>query len=195
MKTLSGKFVVRLDPQVHQQLKVESLKRGVSLNELCQERLSTPSQSQARKSSPLPEIVLSHVLDTARRLDLPVKGILLFGSFARGDQDDSSDIDLLVILSGEKTIERALYQQWDRLFQEHRFCGPHEINVHFVYLPEDPKLCGSLWLECALEGILVFEVTDAKVHKKVLQIRNLIAQGHWRRKYAHGHPYWTEEKT
>jgi hypothetical protein len=194
MKSPSGKFVVRLPPQLHQQLKIESLRRGLSLNELCQERLSSLPQIRSQKTGPLPETVLTRVLDTAKKLELPIQGILLFGSFARGEQDESSDVDLLLILSGEKKIERALYQDWDLAFGEHRFHGPHEINVHFVYLPEDPKNCGSLWLECALEGVLLFEVNEAKIQKKVLQIRNLIAQGHWRRKFAHGHPYWTEEK-
>ncbi|NBY20469.1 toxin-antitoxin system HicB family antitoxin [bacterium] len=194
MKSLSGKFVVRLSPQVHQQLKSESLKRGLSLNELCQERLSLPNQSRAQKTSPLPQSVLTQILDTAKKLELPIEGILLFGSFARGEQDESSDIDLLVILSPEKKIERTLYQEWDLAFSNYRFCGSHEITVHFVYLPEDLKKCGSIWLECALEGILIFELKDTKIQKKVLQIRNLIAQGRWRRKFAHGHPYWTEEK-
>jgi len=194
MKSPSGKFVVRLPPQLHQQLKIESLKRGVSLNELCQERLSSLPQIRSQKTGPLPETVLTRVLDTAKKLELPIQGILLFGSFARGEQDESSDVDLLLILSSEKKIERSLYQDWDLAFSEYRFHGPHEINVHFVYLPEDPKNCGSLWLECALEGILLFEVKEAKIQKKVVQIRSLIAQGHWRRKFAHGHPYWTEEK-
>lgn len=194
MKPLSGKFVVRLPPQVHQQLKNESLKRGLSLNELCQERLSLPHQVRSQKQSPLPDDVLTQILDTAKKLGLPILGVILFGSFARGEQDETSDIDLLVVLSPEKKIERALYQEWDVAFCNHRFCGPHEINVHFVYLPEDLKKCGSIWLECALEGILIFEAKEAKIRKKVLQIRSLIAQGRWRRKFAHGHPYWTEEK-
>lgn len=190
----SGKFVVRLPPQVHQQLKSESLKRGLSLNELCQERLSSHTHVQPQRLSPLPDIVLTQILDNAKKLQLPIQGILLFGSFARGEQSENSDIDLLIILSNEKIIERALYQDWDLAFSDHRFYGSHEINPHFVYLPEDPKNCGSLWLECALEGMLIFETKEANIQKKVLQIRNLIAQGRWRRKYAHGHPYWTEEK-
>jgi predicted nucleotidyltransferase len=194
MKSPSGKFVVRLPPQVHQQLKSESLKRGLSLNELCQERLSLPHQIQSQRSSPLPEIVLTEILATTKELKLPIQGIILFGSFARGEQDETSDIDILLILSTEKKIERALYQEWDLAFSNHRFFGPHEINVHFVYLPDDLKKCGSIWLECALEGLLVFEAPEAKIQKKVLKIRNLIAQGRWRRKFAHGHPYWTEEK-
>ena len=187
--------MVRLPPQVHQRLKNESLKRGLSLNELCQERLSfSLHQVRSQRPSPLPEVVLTDVLETAKKLELPIKGILLFGSFARGEQDPTSDIDLLVVLSNEKKIERSLYQDWDLAFSNHRLYGPHEINVHFVYLPEDPKHCGSIWLECSLEGILIFETQEAKVQQKVLQIRSLIAQGHWRRKFAHGHPYWTEEK-
>ncbi|MGD8782311.1 MAG: nucleotidyltransferase domain-containing protein [Ignavibacteria bacterium] len=36
--------------------------------------------------------------------DKPVKKVFLFGSFARQDNDESSDVDLLVELDSQKTV-------------------------------------------------------------------------------------------
>ena len=53
-------------------------------------------------------------LRRAQEARIPVKGAVLFGSFARGDYDDNSDIDLLVLLD-DATSPRELDMIWTRL--------------------------------------------------------------------------------
>jgi len=41
-----------------------------------------------------------------------IVGIVLFGSFSRGDYDDGSDIDLLVVFKDKKYLERGLREMY-----------------------------------------------------------------------------------
>lgn len=44
-----------------------------------------------------------------------IKTILLYGSYARGDYNDQSDIDLVAIVSGERlALQNDLAKVWDR---------------------------------------------------------------------------------
>jgi len=52
-------------------------------------------------------------------------GILLFGSFARGDYDEYSDYDLLVIFEDKDSMWRC----WDELFQS---IGSLKMNLHVI---------------------------------------------------------------
>ncbi len=54
-----------------------------------------------------------------------VIGVLLFGSSARGDFDEFSDYDLLILFENKE----ALWKDWDRLFQE---IGRLNLNVHAI---------------------------------------------------------------
>ena len=54
-----------------------------------------------------------------------VIGVLLFGSSARGDFDEFSDYDLLILFENKE----ALWKNWDRLFQE---IGRLNLNVHAI---------------------------------------------------------------
>ena len=40
-------------------------------------------------------------------------GVVVYGSFARGESGDRSDVDLLVVLGTGKPITRALYRGWE----------------------------------------------------------------------------------
>ena len=53
-----------------------------------------------------PEIILSDVINIARKyVDIKeIIGIYLVGSYARGEEDDSSDIDVLIITKDKKII-------------------------------------------------------------------------------------------
>jgi predicted nucleotidyltransferase len=57
------------------------------------------------------------------RDDIDVVGILLFGSVARGDADRASDIDLLVVVGGDKTGARRTVQSIVRDLEATRFDG------------------------------------------------------------------------
>ena len=54
---------------------------------------------------------VSHLLKTR----LPVEEVVLFGSKARGDDNRDSDMDLLVLLKGERPVD-ASRQVWEVLW-------------------------------------------------------------------------------
>ena len=59
------------------------------------------------------EYDLSRIVDAISDVD-GVIAIILFGSIARGDYDESSDYDILVIFKDKE----AMWSNWDRLFEE-----------------------------------------------------------------------------
>ncbi len=193
MKRLSGRFVLRLSSEDHHLLKTESRRRGLSLNDLCLERLTPNASSQPSPVPGLPGLSISELLGVASKINFEVIGILLFGSFARGEGRADSDVDLLLVLPASLPIDRSLYTRWDEAAQGLRGKLANELCVHFVHLPEDFSRVGSLWLECALDGKILFQERDGQFEKALRQIRMLIAQGRWRRQYAYGQPYWVGE--
>jgi len=54
-----------------------------------------------------------------------VVGVFLFGSFARGDYDEFSDHDLLVIFEDKV----SMWQSWDELFQA---VGNLRMDLHVI---------------------------------------------------------------
>ncbi|NOZ94621.1 MAG: HEPN domain-containing protein [Acidobacteria bacterium] len=80
--------------------------------------------------------------------------VAAFGSWARGEHGEGSDVDVLVILDPSIPLRRNLYDDWD----EKPLClGGLPVQVHLVHLPEDPEHRGGLWAEVALDGIVLFE--------------------------------------
>jgi len=109
--------------------------------------------------------------------------IVMFGSVARGDSRDGSDIDLLIALNRGRALKRNIYSLWDERFpaQEH--------NPHFVHLPLQTLDAGSLWLEAAVDGVVQYD-RDGTVSRFLGRVRRLIASGKLKRRFAYGHPYW-----
>lgn len=174
---LSGKFVLRLAPEFHRALKDEARRNGESLNSLCLRKL------QSVPSSSLQGDVISQITDEFKPL-----GIVLFGSMARGDATTKSDIDLLIILPEEIPISRALYQRWDQ-----RIKNADRYSPQFVHLPKTGEAIGSLWLEVALDGDILF-AGDGRIKNSLLRIRSQIAEGKYLRKISHGHAYWVRRE-
>ncbi|MGQ9543434.1 MAG: nucleotidyltransferase domain-containing protein [Candidatus Bathyarchaeia archaeon] len=67
---------------------------------------------------------LSRLVDAIVRVD-GVVGIILFGSAARGDLDEYSDYDLLVLFTDEK----SMWSQWDKLYEH---IGELRLLVHII---------------------------------------------------------------
>jgi len=67
---------------------------------------------------------LSRLVDAITKVD-GVLGIVLFGSAARGDQDEHSDYDLLVLFRDEK----SLWSQWDTLYEH---VGELRFLIHVI---------------------------------------------------------------
>jgi len=181
----SGKFVLRLPSDLHGALKDLAARKGVSLNELCVQAVESHVAGMQRDTSrqwnerPPMFRILKEMLGQS------LLGVVLFGSAARGENRDSSDIDLLIVVSSDRPLRRRLYALWDRRL-------PEELHSpHFVHLPDTVKDAGSIWYEAAVDGIVLYEV-GRRVSRFLIRIRRQIAAGVLERKTAYGHPYWVK---
>lgn len=168
----SGRFVLRLDPELHGQLKKQAVKEGVSLNQLIVDKLSSGKTSQFG--------IIRKVFKDR------LVGIVLFGSHVRNEERESSDIDLLLVLSEDSRIERELYSLWDEKVQ---VSLGEKYSPQFVKIPKEPRLASSIWLEVALEGVILYE-RGLELRKFIFELKHMIASGVFRRQLIYGQPYW-----
>jgi hypothetical protein len=189
----SGRFLLRVDPALHQRLRELARRRGCSLNRLCAELLEralTPTETPGPACQIASDVVPAAVLRRLRaELGEQLAGIALFGSVARGESWDRSDVDLLVVLVSGAPITRELYQRWDAVAQAEAIPGGRNLELHFVSLPRSPEAAGGLWLEVALEGVLLHD-PHLEVARMLARLRQQIAAGHVVRRLSHGRPYW-----
>lgn len=182
MERLSGKFVLRLDPEHHLKLKRQAQAKGLSLNQWINRLLQ--SERQPNQIQLNAEIIHQEFRES-------LLGVILFGSVARGEALDSSDLDLLIVLRDECPIQRNLYQRWDSKILPRL---SEKVSPQFSHLPNLESI-SSLWLEVALEGEILFDPTQ-QLKVTLIEIRRRISEGQYHRKISHGHPYWmrTAEK-
>ena len=182
----SGRFVLRIPSDLHSRARRLAQEQGVSLNEYC--RCAIESYTGTVTSEPRAANRGGPWVDAARLVvgdDL--EGVALFGSEARGEARESSDVDLLVVVADRLELSRKLYRGWDN-----RSGMDRRVSPHFVHLPSSVLEAGSIWYETAMDGIILFE-RDRSISSFLQSIRRAIADGHVRRGYAHGHPYWVKE--
>jgi hypothetical protein len=115
-------------------------------------------------------------------------GVVLFGSYARGEAGTASDVDLLVVVDQRVPLTRSLYREWD--------AGPvtwddRRVEPHFVHLPQPTAVTGGVWAEAALDGIVLFERRMA-VSRRLADVRRHVLSGRLVRRMVHGQPYWAE---
>ncbi len=178
---LSGRFVLRLDPGLHAALKAAARERGVSLNDYCARRLAAPPGLDA------PDDATRAVAHATRLFGGALLGIVVFGSWARGDAAADSDVDLLVVLDEGRPLTRDLYRHWD---ETPASWGGRPVEPHFVHLPQAGRVSG-VWAEAALDGIVVFD-RGYTVSRRLAGIRHDIVARRLVRRLVHGQPYWTE---
>ena len=179
----SGRFVVRMPARTHAVLREEARKRRLSLNALVLERIGAHGPALDGRAS---GVDIAPILDAyGNRL----AGVVLFGSAARGEQTEASDTDLLIVLKPGNAVTRGVYREWDR-----GVAGklPHNVSPHVVEAPGDIEALGSLWLEIALEGRVLYD-RDGSVGKALVRLRERIADGRAIRRWSHGHPYWVRK--
>lgn len=172
----SGKFVLRISPELHIELKQEAADMGISLN----------------------QAVLNRITGEKNDLYIAIKqvfkknlvGLVIYGSFVRRENRKSSDIDLLVILDRQTIIERSLYSIWEEKIAPHI---DKRTSPQFVHLPSPEKDPSNLWLEVALEGEIVFD-PEGTVRKTIYEFKKIIASGLKIRKLTYGQPYWITNK-
>ena len=114
--------------------------------------------------------------------------VVAFGSWARGELADSSDIDILIVVDSQVPLTRSLYRLWD---EEPLGWEGHPVEPHFVHLPARDGVPSGLWAEVALDGIVLYQ-RDARLSQHLVGVRRLQAAGRMRRRTAHGQPYWVE---
>ncbi|MEW5982992.1 MAG: toxin-antitoxin system HicB family antitoxin [Acidobacteriota bacterium] len=179
----SGRFLLRVDPALHAELKASAVDLGLSLNDYCSRKLALPVDAAALAAG-APAVV-------RQAADLhgdDLLGVIVFGSWARGDADGSSDVDVLIVLDRRTPLARRLYREWDA--RPARWDG-RPVEVHLVHLPEPGRAPSGLWAEVALDGLVVYE-RGRQASETLGAVRRLIAEGRLVRRTSQGQPYWSE---
>ena len=148
-------------------------------------------QAVHRKESPAAFPAVDEVVRQAKSvLGDALVGIVVFGSWARGELAPSSDIDLLIVAAARVPIRRELYRRWD----EHPISWQrHPIEPHFVHLPDATRSPSGLWAEVAMDGRVLVDA-EAQVSAYLAVVRQAVALGQLRRETVHGHGYWVGSK-
>ena len=175
----SGRFVLRISPGLHDALRREAAKTGLSLNRYCARKLAAPS---AGVDGPAADIVA----EATEQFGGDLIGVLAFGSWARGDMTRESDVDVLVVIDAGVPIVRSLYRRWDEcpLVWDGR-----AVQVHIVHPPDQDEVPSGLWAEAAMDGVVLLERTF-ELSRRLIEIRRRVAEGELSRRETHGQPYW-----
>jgi predicted nucleotidyltransferase len=177
----SGRFLLRISPELHEDLRRSAAQAGLSLNDHCARRLGAPAGVLDAWPAAADAVRRCAALFPDRLL-----GVVLFGSQARGDVHDASDADLLIVLESSSPITRELYRRWD---EARVTWGGRSVEPHFVHLPDEERTVAGLWAEVALDGI-VLHARSATLPVRLARVRRDIASGRIVRRTIHGQPYW-----
>jgi predicted nucleotidyltransferase len=176
-----ARVLLRLPADLHRTLVKAAADADLSFNEFCVRRLSAPSDAQGLSA------VRSQVVTRARtvfgdRLD----GVLVLGSWARGEAAATSDIDVLIVIDARIALTRDLYRVWDLdpISVEGR-----SIDAHFAHPSASGTLPTAVWCEAAVDGIVWYD-RDGRLAIRLGEVRRAIAEGRVVRSFAHGQPYW-----
>ena len=172
----SGKFVLRIPPELHAELKRRASRKGYSLNKYCLAALQNAVDQRLDSPAAARESEDDWVRLAAKLLGEALLGVVLFGSSARGENRDDSDIDLLIVVEQQVSLTRNLYRKWDE-----EGTDPDDVNPHFVHVPAKMEEAGSLWLETAIDGIVLYE-KGRSLSRILTRIRRAISEGHYQRK-------------
>jgi predicted nucleotidyltransferase len=177
----SGRFVLRLPPALHSALQAAARAGGLSLNEYCVRRLAAGATGLA--TDPGAATLVAHA--SAIAADALV-GVVLHGSWTRGEATAASDVDVLIVVDARISLGRALYHAWD---EQPAAWQDRPVDASFAHLPHEP-VTGGLWPEIAVNGLVLFE-RNWEISAQLVRIRQAIADGRLVRRVAHGQPYWT----
>lgn len=83
-------------------------------------------------------------------------GVIVFGSVARGDADRQSDIDLFVVVEGNRTTARRIVRDAVADLRTRRFDGDRFEFEPYVESAESARRAGSKLREIFAEGITVY---------------------------------------
>lgn len=180
----SGRFLLRIDPQLHASLRRAASAQDISLNRHCAEKLATPDAGL----DPAAVAVLGRA---ASILGDALLAVVAFGSWARGEAAAGSDLDILLVADNQITITRELYQRWDDL-PPLQWDG-RRVEPHFCSLPPDDAEVSGLWAEVSIDGAVLFD-RELAVSRRLARNRRRILEGRSiSARVAHGQPYWVRE--
>ncbi len=178
-KPASGRFVLRIDPALHVRLRQEARTGQISLNELCTRKLALPGSTPSGPTGAAVTRAVTVVGDA-------LVGVVAFGSWARREMRDQSDVDVLLVVEDGRDIHRQMYRCWD---ESPVFWNGHPVEPHFVHLPHRGRRMSGLWAEVAVDGVVLFE-RELRVSSRLVEFRREIASGRVSRRRIHGQPYW-----
>lgn len=95
-------------------------------------------------------------------------GVVVFGSVARGEADRQSDIDLFVVVDGDRTSARRLVTDICVALSEERFDGDRFTFEPYVESVESAKRAGSKLEEILNEGITVVSTDRFQLIRKAV---------------------------
>lgn len=181
--------MLRIDPTLHATLREAAARAALSLNEYCARRLagggpgaSGPGWRAVERASAV--------------ADERLVGVIVYGSWARGQAAAGSDVDVLVVVEECLPVTRELYRRWDEEPVSWAD-SPHEegrpVEPHFVHLPPAGEVPSGTWAEAALDGIVLFD-RDLTVSRRLVELRTSVFEGDLVRREAHGQPYWVEAR-
>ena len=197
MSLASGRFLLRVSPDLHRRLRERAASEGISLNSLCVKALEAAASPPAEGSAgvpcdlPLPAELARGVFETWRD---SLIGIVAFGSVVRGEAAAGSDLDLLIVLERGSAVERSLYDRWSSMVAERRIERADRVSPQFVALPDSVETAGGLWLEVAREGRLVLD-RDGRLVRFLASLRDFMMSGKVVRRTVHGQPYWLRARS
>lgn len=183
----SGRFVLRIPPELHGALRAAARASGLSLNEYCARKLAEANAIPAEGA--VREAASAIVRRAVTLLGEDVLGILVIGSWARGEDQMGSDLDVLIVVGPEVPISRGLYRKWDA---EPRTWEGRAVDAHFVRLPPRDDPIAGIWADSAVDGIVIFD-RDLSLSRRLGALRRRILAGEATRRMAHGQPYWVHE--
>jgi hypothetical protein len=177
----SGRFLLRVGPEVHARLRDAAGEAGLSLNAYCARRLASPAIGLTNRGGPTTAVARAAILFGADLI-----GVAAFGSWARGEDVAASDVDLLVVLEDGVRLRRSLLRSWDESPVEWE---GKRVEPQFVHLPPPGETVAGIWAEVALDAIILLDPT-LRLSARLVHVRRDIAGGRVVRRTAHGQPYW-----
>ena len=181
-KRPSGRFVLRIDPRLHAALRAAAEAAGTSLNDYCARKLAA---APGNLGDPAAAAAVERAAGLCAEA---LVGVAVFGSWARDQLAELSDVDLLVVIEAGTEITRALYERWD---ESPLRWGGRLVEPHFVQIGGANRRPAGLWAEVAVDGVVLFD-RGFELSRRLARIRRDIVEGRIVRRRVHGQPYWVE---
>jgi predicted nucleotidyltransferase len=182
--TASGKFIVRTSESWHRKLSAAAAKNHLSFNRFCQLIMEKGFEAYHQNAD---QQRLQRVLEKVKKVfGSRLLGVVLFGSVAKGEENDQSDIDLLIVMNHKIKLERSLYRLWDDQIDDQKI---PELSPHFVHVPQEGTRPGSLWLEVVMKNQILWQ-QGRSIDRVLEDVTGWISRDDVQLKSYQGQPSW-----